>query len=354
MYLHILIDSFYTSKFIDFVRQYFDSSSHVFVTFAHNSRYLNSNEVNKLEFLNIKHVRWLYKKMSEADLVFLHSTFCARSLLLLFLNQKCLSKTIWVLWGGDLYNYWLNDSHTIKERVLEKVKGSMIKRIAGIVALVKEDYEFAKEKYNTSAEYIYAFYPNPADFSMLDAASKEVCNRSERRILIGNSAAPSNNHLEILNALARYRMENIEIICPLSYGLQDYANKVQEYGLELFGNRFIALREFLSPTEYARILSNMDVAIFAHRRQQALGNILALLYLGKKVYVRSDISTWSFLNRLGIKVFDTKGILDGLETDLFSLQEQATVRNREIVRSEFSEDHCVQLWKNVFEFCRKL
>lgn len=55
------------------------------------------------------------------------------------------------------------------------------------------------------------------------------------------------------------------------------------YGINLFGDNFILLTEFLSPEEYAKILANVDVAIFAHRRQQALGNILALIYIGKKV-----------------------------------------------------------------------
>ncbi|ACJ75331.1 4-alpha-L-fucosyltransferase [Thermosipho africanus H17ap60334] len=350
MYLHILNDNKYSDKFIEFINQNFSISDHHFVTFSKRPKYLDRGKVEIVDIYKLSQIRWLYKKISNADKIFLHSLFRGGKSLMLFLfNRKNLYKTYWVVWGGDLYNYWLKDSHSVREKVLEKLKRKVIKKIYGIIALVQEDYLFAKEKYKTKAKYYYAFYLNPVDFKMLDTFSDQK-NKEEKTILIGNSAAPTNNHFEILSSLSKYRLNNFKIICPLSYGSsQEYIKKVCEYGVKLFGDNFIALTEFLSPEEYAKILANVDVAIFAHRRQQALGNILALLYLGKKVYIRSDISSWAFFNRFGIKVFDTKNILDGSEKDIFTFEEKIAIKNREIVLNEFSEERCVQLWKNVFE-----
>ncbi|WP_126994183.1 TDP-N-acetylfucosamine:lipid II N-acetylfucosaminyltransferase [Thermosipho globiformans] len=350
MYLHILNDNKYSDKFIEFIKNNFSNSLHTFVTFSKQPKYLDRGKVEIVDISKLSQIRWLYKKISNADKVFLHSLFRGGKSLMLFLfNRKNLSKTYWVIWGGDLYNYWLKDSHSVREKVLERLKRKLIKNIYGIVALVQEDYLFAKEKYKTKAKYYYAFYPNPVDFKMLDTFSDQK-NRKEKTILIGNSAAPSNNHFEILDALYENKLTDTKIICPLSYGSsQEYVKKVYGYGVKLFGENFIALTEFLSAEEYAEILANVDVAIFAHRRQQALGNILALLYLGKKVYIRSDISSWSFFNRLGIRIFDTKNILDGSEKDIFTFEEKIAKKNREKVLKEFSEERCVQLWKNVFE-----
>lgn len=345
MYLHFLIDSIYTNKFVKFIDRNFNSSQHVFILFDRNPKFLNTDRVvkpNNLEFI--------LKKMLEAKAIFLHSLFDLNTLLLLLKNEKYLSKTLGVLWGGDLYNYWLRNHHSDNEQKFEKIKSFIIKNINGIISLVEEDYYFAKQKYNTKAKYVYAFYPNPIDFEMLDSLSNRNLTTQANYILVGNSASPTNNHFDILNSLARYQLKNTFIICPLSYGgFQDYANQVHRYGRTLFGGRFIAIREFLSPSEYANILANINVAIFAHKRQQALGNILTLLYLGKKVYVRSDVSTWNFLNRLGIKVFDTIKILERQEKDLFSFDNQTGTKNREVVKFEFSEERCVQLWKAIFD-----
>ena len=39
-------------------------------------------------------------------------------------------------------------------------------------------------------------------------------------------------------------------------------------------------------SDYLKILGKIDIAIFNHERQQAVGNITSLLGLGKKVYIK--------------------------------------------------------------------
>ena len=64
-------------------------------------------------------------------------------------------------------------------------------------------------------------------------------------ILLGNSADPSNNHKEVLDKLRSYATENIRIYCPLSYGDRKYAQIVSDYGRLMFGEKFLALRDFM-------------------------------------------------------------------------------------------------------------
>ena len=117
----------------------------------------------------------------------------------------------------------------------------------------------------------------------------------------------------------------------------------------LYGDKFRPLDDFLPPQEYQKILNSVDVAIFNHDRQQALGNILILLHLGKKVFVKNDITTWNFLKKKGLTVYNTYDIDKSNFEEFIFLDESTKEKNREMVEKEFSEEKCVKLWRNIFE-----
>jgi len=125
-------------------------------------------------------------------------------------------------------------------------------------------------------------------------------------IQIGNSADPSNEHFEMLGILKKYRDEDIKIFAPLSYGPKEYALRVKEEGERIFGKKFVALLDFMPYEQYLRFLGDVDIAMFNHRRQQAMGNTISLLGLGKRVYMRRDVTQCALFDRLGINVFDIK------------------------------------------------
>jgi hypothetical protein len=76
----------------------------------------------------------------------------------------------------------------------------------------------------------------------------------------------------------------------------------------MFGDRFCPLREFMPYDDYLEFLSTIDIAIFAHDRQQAMGNTITLLGMGKKVFIRKGISQWRLFNKLGVKVFNIENL----------------------------------------------
>ena len=163
---------------------------------------------------------------------------------------------------------------------------------------------------------------------------EETKEQSEEKItiLIGNSADPSNKQLEIFEKLLKFKNENIEIITPLSYGNTEWAKYVVQKGKELYGDKFKPLLKFLPPEEYAQVLNSVDIAIFNHDRQQALGNILALLYLRKKVYIKNDIPPGIFFNEKNIKVYNTYKITNSSFREFLSFEDNFKNRNKEIVQ----------------------
>jgi hypothetical protein len=172
-------------------------------------------------------------------------------------------------------------------------------------------------------------------------------NKNHVFMQVGNSADPSNNHIEILDKIKKdiNKNEKIKIICPLSYGKKDHAKKVIQYGKKLFGKNFVPLKKFMDLKTYNKLQSNIDIAIFNHQRQQAMGNILTLLYLGKKVYIRDDIVTWDFMQKNDIKVFSFNNLKNNL---LKKIDINVAKDNRKKINSRFNLETFIEEWENIF------
>jgi hypothetical protein len=156
-------------------------------------------------------------------------------------------------------------------------------------------------------------YPIPTDFEKLRLIRHAKISADCIHIQVGNSANPTNNTLEILEILASDPTMNFKVYCPVSYGDPEYADKVVKKGTELFGERFTGIRHFMDKTLYAEFIASMDILIMNHQRQQGLGNIFSYLYLGKKVYIRSDNSSFSFFAEHDIKVYDTSQLKSAID-----------------------------------------
>ncbi|WP_121567488.1 TDP-N-acetylfucosamine:lipid II N-acetylfucosaminyltransferase [Petrotoga sp. Shatin.DS.tank11.9.2.9.3] len=351
--IHIFnsISQTYSEPFFDFIEKNFPKNNHCFIVLGNYEKQRFKRRKN-LIILNsqneVENLRTLLFQMKRAEKIFIHSLFFSELVLFLFLQSHLLKKSYWVLWGGDLYYHKFTNKN-LKFDSYELTRKDVIKNFGHIVTLVPGDYYLAKKWYKTEAKYHYAFYPNPVNYSYLDKIKNSKKETDRKVILVGNSADPANKHTEILNKLSRFKEKDIEIITPLSYGDQQWAKKVYEAGKNLYGEKYKPLLEFLSPEEYGKVLNSVDIAIFNHDRQQAIGNILALLYLGKKVFIKSDITPWDFFKEKGLTMFDTYG-LDNLTFDeLIYMDKNLRERNREIIAKEFSEEKCVELWKNIFE-----
>lgn len=326
----MILDKF-NVPFIDFVEEYFDISEHQFV-FLQQQDY-------KYEMTPEKNVIWIDKKykvvellkyMYKADKIIVHGLWSEHLIRLLFLQPWLLKKCYHVMWGGDFYcpekQSW--------------IKKQVIKKIGHFITYLKVDYELAKQWYSTSGKYHECFmYPSNL-YKEHDIQSKL---HNTTNIQIGNSADPTNNHLEILETFEKYKDENIKIYVPLSYGNMEYAQKVATKGKEVFGDKFIAMQNFMPFEEYIKFLGDIDIAIFAHNRQQAMGNIITLLGLGKKIYMRSTITSWQLFKDIDVEVFD----VDKMNLDLIS--NDIKKNNQKKIKRYFSKENLIKQLREIFE-----
>ena len=130
------------------------------------------------------------------------------------------------------------------------------------------------------------------------------------RIWLGNSDTLTNNHLDAIEVLGKFRNEELSIFCPLNYGQGDYRLKVTNTGLRTFGNKWTSLLDFMPLEQYLELLNNADVVVMYHNRTQGAGNVFAFIKMGKKVFVKRQSTVFGFLQKHGIVVFDANTIKD--------------------------------------------
>lgn len=120
-------------------------------------------------------------------------------------------------------------------------------------------------------------------------------------ILVGNSADPSNNHLDVFEWLSQgSRSEGQRIVVPLSYGGSEaYIEAVINSGKVLFGQCFHPILNFMPYERYLDIIGSCGFLVMGHLRQQGYGNILMALSTGVTVYLQPSTTVFKGLKRQG-------------------------------------------------------
>lgn len=333
-YLHVMHNSIISTSYIKFITTNFNNKEHKFII----------KKDNRTLFLILKDLRKYYTEIKKAEKVYFHGLFDPSIILFLFIFRSFLKKSNWIIWGGDLYCYEKRRNKLIY-KLWYKIEDYVKKNIAYVNTLVPQDYDIAKEYYKIKGKYKKAIYAGKKDYDFLD--NLIIKKKDEIYIQVGNSADPSNNHFEILDMLKKFKNEKIKIFCILSYGNKSYGLKVNEYGVKHFGNKFIGIFDFMPANEYWAYLKNIDILVFNQKRQQGLGNIFMLSYFEKKIYLRNNISSWSYLtDDLKLKINSYEDIKNETFED-FIRNDSVGNRNK-IVSTVFSNEYVKRIWEDNF------
>ncbi|WP_024931129.1 TDP-N-acetylfucosamine:lipid II N-acetylfucosaminyltransferase [Methylophilus sp. OH31] len=326
--LHICRLDKFIPPFIDLIKENFAFSKHDFLLFGNLKTFPTILDKNVIHFKHFYQIFELIVKMNSSKKIVLHSLFNPLIVLLLFLQPWLLKKCYWIMWGGDLYCFQ-NKRNSIKAHTYEKVRAFIIKNMGFLVSGTTGDYELAKAWYGAKGAHIRCFnYPSNI-YKHYDLSSNA---HSTINIQVGNSADPSNRHLLTLEALIPFKQDNIKLFSPLSYGDMEYANVVINKGYELFGNQFQPLQDLLPFEDYLAFLANIDIAIFNHNRQQALGNAVTLLGLGKKVYINPDSTLNGLFKEFDLQVFDVS------QFNIHPIDRTIANQNMQNVKKHFSKE----------------
>ena len=351
MILHVCNLDKFIPPFVKLINEEFGEQNHQF--WVAGSQKLKQHPIENADNIFIArrsivaqvfaHIRLLFM-MHRAKKVILHGLFNHRVIILLALSPWLLGRCYWVIWGGDLYSYQ-KTKLSLKSKINESLRKFVIKRIGHLVTYIPGDVELARKWYGARGEYheCLMYLSNIVSPSVLQSAEKAEHTHSGLTILIGNSADPSNNHIEAMEKLLPYKEQDIKIYVPLSYGDQEHAKKVIDQGSRMFGDKFSPITTFMSFDQYLSFLKGIDIAIFNHKRQQAMGNTITLLGLGKTVYMRDDVSQWQFFKGLCVRVLSIS------DSGLSKIGCSEANFNKKIISNNFCSGVLLSQYSKIFE-----
>lgn len=339
--LHICRAEKFIPPFIDLVQASFDPDLHEFVIFGDHEKFSSEgrsgvHRVGKGLVEKTAAKARLIIQLHRADRIILHGLFTRVVTQMLFLMPWLLRKTYWAIWGNDLYGKKDADSKPGLKNIARRF---VIRHLGHLITYVPGDIKLAREWYGAGGRAHSCLMYTSNVFSEPGVGELST---GFVEIQVGNSADPSNNHLEVFEKLANLQTNNFRVFVPLSYGDQQHASRVISEGKKLFGDRFVALTDFLPLAQYQEFLATIDIAIFNHNRQQGLGNLISLLGMGKKVYLRRGISTASLLDSLKIEWFDFDNI------DLSLIPELSKEGNMRRIRQVFSKPNLIAQLDDLF------
>lgn len=339
--LHICTLDKFIPAFIDFLEEHFSDfeTRHVFCISGKDNRFPINPRANIAQYRGGRRSRLIYlveiaRLIQKADKIVLHGLFDLRIVQIVACMPWVLKKCYWIMWGGDLYVYKLGDRSKESWHKNEFWRKRVIRNIGYLVTAIPGEVELARTWYEASGKHIQCFtYPSNL---FEDNVYQKHVKQSGVTILVGNSADPSNGHKEVLMNLQKYANEDIRVICPLSYGDKSYATDVISYGTKVFGEKFMAITNFLPIDEYNSLLNSVDIAIFNHQRQQAMANTVSLLGMGKKVFMRSDVTQWEFLKSIEVMIYDVAKL------DISKIDSNSASLNIKAIKEFFSRERLVK------------
>ncbi len=328
--------------FLRFVQENFDKDDHLFLLMDYKANENYGGAHVKSLSKSIQGFLKAFYYVNASKKIYLHGLFSKYIVLMVFLQPWLYKKITWVLWGGDLYAYREVKS-SVKEKLYEKVRSKVIGSIKLITTTVPGDYELAKKWYKTKAGFIPNLMYTSHVCRIVERTVDIDSTRSILNIQVGNSADRTNQHIDVFSLLAQFDYGKVRVFCPLSYG--DDANKelVATKGKELLGESFKPMLEFMSFEEYTDYMSRIDIAIFNHDRQQAMGNIIGMLSLGKTIYLRGDTTHFDHFKGLGFSIYSLTEF-EGFDVLSDSDQE----KNIKLAKEIFSMSQLRADWKKVF------
>lgn len=366
--LHIVPDD----KFIDCAIDLFDSANanvenrYVCLVDSDDYSFKYIKNTSKVERVKTDSVESLWND-SNVDLFCFHTLDYSKYQYVLSIPAT--KKILWLSWGYDLYsqyqacppilniscfkpltqNYlgysvswkthikqWLRFALHFPSRLGELyrtkkaeyqaycVQKRVLNRVNYISTVLPSEYDMLRKNTSTKAQYFPFQYASKRAKSDLPQMVENA-----DYLLVGNSATPTNNHLDILSILEKRGITNA-IKMPMSYGDKYYADYVKGVVANSKLNIDI-VTDFMERAEYISFLTHCKALVLGCMRQQALGNITLMLSQGSKVFLYKDSVNYKFLHKEGFVVFT-------IEDDLTNENINAPLTEQEIATNRSKMD----------------
>lgn len=304
---------------------------------------VHSFAINNWLGTQLKYVQWI----RQADKVFLHYMPSYNAPLLASYFKQFSAKVVWIIWGGDAHKTLYLGRKAVLFDALER---PVFKRLGFISSSQEGEFNRAVELFKAvRANYVKLIYPIDA-FKAIPKVEPSFTKGETLpiKILLGNSACPTNRHIEAID-LIKSNVKNfgseVEIHCPLSYSITDvaYQQQVIAYGKEVFSEAFFAITDYQKPELYFEFMAEIDVFVMNHQRQRGLGVLRTALFWGKVVYMAAENINLQHFKNEGLCLFETEQLIN--EPLVKNLSKELQHKNAQLMLDNYDEMQALKLWE---------
>ncbi|WAC01927.1 TDP-N-acetylfucosamine:lipid II N-acetylfucosaminyltransferase [Lacinutrix neustonica] len=374
MNYHIMAQDKFIDSYIEDIYSVEENDNNVFLIRGepNETNYINTNK--EVVYLGYDHRKITHElnKINQNDTIIVHwYDYKIAEILAHYTNTL-----IVYLRGGEFYEYpfWEHAKRNYDKKTYARVKKELYPKINfdnGLKKFIKTLKKRVRQKNHTKKEYqrrliqmgridyiicgelnvveislLRRLYPSlkakhiagfyNLNFNLTSTLTKKKTDNDRFKILIGNSATPSNNHLEAFEKVKH--IKNVNVYCFLSYGQEWYKKEIIKSGLKLFGENFIPITEYMDRARFVEFIANMDVVYMYHNRSQAWGNIATALALGKPVFLKRNNPIKEYINAIGIATYNANDILAFNLNTLINEEQLKMYNNRDKLEHVISDE----------------
>ena len=222
---------------------------------------------------------------------------------------------------NNIYKLLAKSKQLLKyQTTFEKEFKKALKRVNYFCGVSDMEYQFLKTKWTGLPQFLQ--WP-------LSHIEPNTSNSSKNnQIILGNNRSAYNNHLDILETVAKYKLDDeTSFLLLFNYGQNnDYSNKVREKARKIKNIKII--EDFLSREEFSKLYLTSSAFVMNGYRQMALGNIFEAIKCNVKIYLNEKNIIYDWLIKEGFKIFLINNILDDLNNNQINLTEQEATYNQ--------------------------
>jgi len=320
MNLHIAPDNTFTNKFYENLREIGAEENNRIVVRTNDKALKHIRYPLPFGALYTENFNSLVGDTMSYEKVFIHYF---TPLLYRWVARNKFKELNWMVWGGDLYNLpeldngcyepitwkeyvkkdrsWQTTLYNLKVAMTQKpFRKEAYGKVRNILTWMKAEFDFACKHLPVHSEHRFFFYENQMPYQELDNLIQPLRKNPRPVLIVGNSASPTNNHLDVIDFLNTKKIE-ADLHVPISYGDQRYAAFLRKH-LKYHHGTLTFMDQYLPFHEYLSFLNSSDGLVMNTIRPQGYGNILMMMYLNKPVFFNEKNISLPDLNSAGFSL----------------------------------------------------
>lgn len=177
---------------------------------------------------------------------------------------------------------------------------SQLKRVNFFHSFIEDDFIEIFHSYQIKPTFSFHSYLDSEEVNNFTS------NKSNQFVMIGHSASPLQNHIEIVDKFSNTNYKG-SLLFVLAYGNKKYKKHLINY-LSQLNLKIEKIEQKIPFEEYNNKISAVTHFILNTYCQQGLGNIVFFLFNQTSIFLNPKSSTYKFLKRKGFYIFSTDEI----------------------------------------------